>query len=90
MKATIFYSIIVLSVFSIVFISYNQQELLEQREVEMQFIMISHNRINHENAMLRERIDELQSANEALIKYSTPASCIKAIKHTKLPALKRV
>lgn len=35
------------------------------------------------------RIEELQSANEMLIKYSEPKSCIRAIKKTKLPSLKR-
>lgn len=71
-----------------IFLSYNQQELITQREKEMQFIMTSHNRINHENIQLKERILELQDANEALINVCSPDSCIKAIKNTKLPKLK--
>lgn len=39
---------------------------------------------------ISDEVDSYKFANEQLIKYSTPCSVTKAVKHTPLPTLKRV
>ena len=47
-----------------------------------------HNAINHKLIKANERIEELSTANEALIEHCNPIEVNNAIKHTKLPQLK--
>lgn len=58
---------------------------LEQTVLAQERLMISSDNMVEE---LLVRNDELSGANEALMRYATPVSCIRAIKHTPLPKLK--
>jgi len=78
---------VVLGMMFIVDTEENKIAELEQTILAQERLMIS---LDSMIEGLLVRNDELSGANEALIRYSTPASCIRAIKHTKLIPLPKI
>jgi len=78
-------SLIFLSIAFIIDTEENKIAELEQTILAQERLMIA------SDSMIKDllvRNDELSGANEALMQYATPASCIRAIKHTPLPKMK--
>lgn len=70
--------------------NYQKDKEIERLNNECEFITKQHNKLNHKVHELEFDNQQLRQANEQLIKYSTPCSVTKAVKHTPLPPLKRV
>jgi hypothetical protein len=69
-------------------IIYNQNTNLSEQEFTMANLTVKLIRTDKELRDMRVDNDNLRTANEALLTYAEPKSCLKAIQKTPLPKMK--
>lgn len=88
MRALILMALIVIQLIILIIVINTEENKIAELEqttlAQERLLIASDSMVN----TLLVRNDELSEANEALMKYATPASCIRAIKHTLLPKIK--
>ena len=80
--------LIYLYIVYLVVISFVQEAEIEVLTKDLKETIAKHNELNHKLIEAKHRVDELESANEALIEATSDTQFRKAAKHTELPKLK--
>lgn len=73
-----------------ILLSYHFQEENEKHKAELVYTMNQFNKMSFKAKALKDRVEELSGANEALIEHCRPCDVTKAIKATPLPPMKKV